>query len=92
MYLELGMGPDNEGFLAFTDRRLFFVPDYDQSPARMAMISYQDVSAIKRERGPMRSACATVALGTGETFHFVTGKRSVKLLEKLVRTYQKAHG
>jgi hypothetical protein len=92
MCLDLGVGRDNEGYLALTDRRLFFVPDYDKSPARTAMITYGNVASINGEPGPKGTALATLTLRNGQTFHFVTGLRSVAMLKELAGSWHSSHG
>jgi hypothetical protein len=82
--LECGTSSDNEGFLAYTDRRFFFVQDIDRK--RPVDFDYNSVASVTEEPWTEGGSCATVALNSGEEFHFVTGKKAVKVLKRQVRS------
>jgi hypothetical protein len=86
MCLELGAGTDNEGYLVMTDRRVAFYPDAaDPLMPPSPVLDYDDIARLRSERGPMKSAMVAVTTESGEAWHFVTGRKSVKMLKKLVR-------
>ena len=82
--LECGTTSDNEGFLAYTDRRFFFVQDIDRK--RPVDFDYRDVVSVTDTPWTEGALCATVVLTSGEQFRFVTAKKAVKLLQRQVRT------
>ena len=81
--LECGTTADNEGFLAYTDRRFFFVQDIDRK--RPVDFAYDDVASVTDEQWAEGASCAIVTLTSGDQFRFVTGRKAVRELKRLVR-------
>jgi hypothetical protein len=85
--LECGTTADNEGFLAYTDRRFFFVQDIDRK--RPVDFAYDHIGAVADEQWAEGAQCATVVLTSGDQFRFVTSKKAVKELKRLVRAHKR---
>ncbi len=85
--LECGTTADNEGFLAYTDRRFFFVQNIDRK--RPVDFPYDDVASVTDEQWAEGAACAKVTLTSGDQFRFVTSRKAVRELKRLVRAHSK---
>ena len=89
MCLELGNGPENEGYLTLTDRRLLFYSDAADSLLPPApVIGYSEITRLRVKRGPMKTAMVIITLNNAREWHFVTGRGTVKQMKKLARRAQ----
>jgi hypothetical protein len=77
-----GRGSVDRG-LVLSDRRAVFLP-YGPYPG--LSIPYEAVKTISVERGPLRSARAVLTFDSDEPANFVTGKKSLKKLQKLINS------